>query len=172
MHWRNRLVSCAHRGHDEFQRTSEFLIEDWSQGNLAGNRHDIWLAGLSHVFDHPIFGIGLGNQNVMKNQLGMGETTHNLYLDTLLELGLTGLLTLSVVLVGVWRRIYTEWQFERDQDIEPILAGVLTILFIGLINAFQEPSFWGAQYSILFWFLMGIGCPKLGTGKFKGISHG
>jgi O-antigen ligase len=145
---------------EEFLRTFDFLLYQWREGNLAGNRSDIWRAGLAHVMDHPFIGIGLGNQQILKDSLGMDNTAHNLYLDTQLELGFLGLSALCCLLLAIVRRLYTRWRSESD-PLESILrSGTLAALLIGLINCFQEPSFWAPQYSIVFWFLMGLGCMK------------
>jgi O-antigen ligase len=133
------------------------LVRQWSEGNFAGNREDIWRGALDHIFDRPLLGLGLGNQTALMDALGMGNTTHNIYLDAVLEVGLVGAAALFVLLWNTGRRLYRARLAEGDVRRRPLRASLFVAFVIGLINAFQEPSFWGAQYAIVFWFIVGIG---------------
>ena len=145
--------------------TSEFLVEQWQGGELAGNRQAIWKAGLDHVLDRPILGLGLGNQQVAQAHLGMEATTHNLYLDTALELGATGLLALVALLVAIGLRLHLAWRTEAQPEARSLRMALLASYLIALVNAFEEPSFWGAQYAITLWFMLGLGCASLPTAQ-------
>lgn len=156
----------------EYMRTIEFLMDQWQQGNIAGNREDIWRAGMRHVFDSPILGIGLGNQQSMKQALEMSESTHNLYLDTFLELGVSGFIVLMGLFIGLMNNIYKGYFNATNADSKYLKLSVLSGMIIAMINAFQEPSFWAAQYGIVLWFLLGLGCLSMNQGKFYEVPFG
>jgi O-antigen ligase len=150
-------VTLPQDARDQFLTNVLVLVQSWESGNLAGNRAEIWSAGFSHVFDQPIFGIGLGNQVVLKDSLGMASTTHNLWLDTQLELGVLGLICISGFLIGIYFSLKHQFGVVISLKAKNIKRNIMVIYVIAMLNAFQEPSFWGAHYIIVFWFIIGLG---------------
>ena len=82
-------------------------------------RLGIWLAGLMHWSDHPILGFGPSNFEIAY-ELGLSELSlpdwaamesrripwaHNLYIETLVERGLLGLIALLLLLTVIFLRL-------------------------------------------------------------------
>jgi len=129
-----------------------------STGMTSDDRVARWVVGLEHVRKHPIAGIGLGNQWSMRQRLGMVGSTHNLYLETLIESGLIGFVPMMGFLAGFGLMIYRWWKFAGDHGERMLAAGAMGALAAGLVNSFEEPLFWSAQYACIFWMLMAMSC--------------
>jgi O-antigen ligase/Tfp pilus assembly protein PilF len=94
------------------------------QGRLS-----LWHAGLGIFLDHPLLGTGPGTFAVMhpayqRDVRYYARDAHNLYIQTLAEMGAVGLIALLLVLVSVglmWRR---SLQAAQGKDAFPLIAGV------------------------------------------------
>lgn len=115
------------------------------------------VVGLGHVREHPIVGIGLGNQWSMRQSLGMEGSTHNLYLETLIENGLIGFVPMMGFFAGVGLMTYRWWKFAGDHGERMLAAGAMGALAAGLVDGFAGLG-WGAQYACIFWMLMAMSC--------------
>jgi O-antigen ligase len=130
------------------------LLAQMREGNYGGDRTEQWAAALQGAWSSHLLGIGLGNQIPFYNRLGLTPSAHSLYLETLLETGLIGLLTLLLTLGGFAKILRRLWQTCTRQD--RLLVGALIASFVtALVNVAQETSFWAAQYSYVFWMMMG-----------------
>ncbi|HVF39138.1 MAG TPA: hypothetical protein VM939_04495, partial [Gemmatimonadaceae bacterium] len=72
-----------------------------------------------------------------------------------METGIVGLFTLLGILAGFAAKLWWLWKNCTERE-HPMAGALLTTFVIALINVAQEPSFWGPQYSCLFWMTMGI----------------
>lgn len=76
----------------------------------AGARFDVWSACFESIKTHPIFGIGIGSQeltNVVGNQSLSNLQAHNLYIQILTEAGFTGLIFFAAIIALMFYNIYT-----------------------------------------------------------------
>jgi O-antigen ligase len=110
-----------------------------------------------YFLQHPFLGIGIGNQWTARETMNMTGSTHNLYIETLLETGIVGFITLMGFLLGFLRNLYGLWKEAPVGYYGSLAAGLLTVLIVALINAFEEPSFWGVQFAYVFWMVMALG---------------
>lgn len=104
---------------------------------------------------HPVLGVGLGNQGYFLPGFGRGNI-HNIFLEVLVETGIAGFIFFAGFLT---RYLYTilKMQFKGEKLKEILLNNAFMISFLSAcINAFVEPSFWGVQYSYLFFTIMGV----------------
>ncbi len=131
------------------------LWSDARLGNYGGGRTELWLAAINGAWQSNLLGIGLGNQRAWYAGAGLTPSAHNLYLETLLETGLIGLIALLGILHGFGATIWRIWK-NRSRRERPLAGALLATFVIALVNAAQEPSFWGPQYSCLFWLMMGV----------------
>ncbi len=133
------------------------LFAQVKEGNYGGDRTDQWVAALKGAWSSHLLGIGLGNQIPFYTRLGLTPSAHSVYLETLLETGLLGLVALLGIFYGFGINLKRIWQACPKQD--RLLAGALMASFVtALVNVAQETSFWAAQYSYLFWMMMGVAC--------------
>jgi len=129
----------------------------WSEarlGNYGGGRTELWVAAVRGAWQSNFLGIGLGNEAIYYSQAGLTQSAHNLYLETLLQTGIVGFVLLMGVLFGFGATLWRLWKKSPAAD-RPLVGAVLATFVIALVNNAQEPSFWGPQYSCLFWMLMG-----------------
>lgn len=125
--------------------SSIFSLEEGS--NLG--RLQIWQDSFSLAKDHLLLGVGLGNYSF---SMGFAQdyrnamTSHNLYLDLLVELGIFGLLSWFVL---IFTSLVVSWR-QREQS--PVLAfGVIGSLVYFSIHAFFETAIFNPT---VFAFLM------------------
>jgi O-antigen ligase len=140
--------------------------DDFDAGNYGSNRSWLWRESYIHSLDHPILGIGLGNQRAEASQLDMYSSAHNIYLEALLETGLLGFIPLAafLFLVGrTWLRLARS----ANQDVKRIAVTGLLVYFVVLINATEEPSFWNPQYAYVIWMIFGLGFAVARTQRIR-----
>lgn len=89
------------------QRNESTAVRDPAErlGNLSGVRRDLWVVGLKAFRDHPLGGTGGGTYEFVWNRDARRDTpvrdAHSLYIETLAERGLPGLLLLVTALVAI-----------------------------------------------------------------------
>jgi O-antigen ligase len=114
--------------------SSIFSMEDGS--NLG--RLQIWQDSWNLAEDNFLLGVGLGNYSSVLNfaqNYRNAVTSHNLYLDLLVELGILGLLSWFVVIFFAWRAAW------RARSREPVVAlGVAGALVYFSVHSFFETA--------------------------------
>lgn len=128
---------------------------DASRGNYGGGRTELWVAAIKGAWQAHLFGIGLGNQAIWYARAGMTPSAHSLYLETLLETGIVGLVALLGILYAFGIILWRIWASCPVRD-HRMVGALLGTFVTSLINVSQEPSFWAPQYSCLFWMIMGV----------------
>lgn len=107
-------------------------------GNLSGQRKDLWESGLRAFKAHPLHGIGPGTFEFWWNQDphydGFVRDTHNLYVQTMAEDGIVGLILLAAfllsLLVGMALRVRGPDRADRA-----LVAGGLGLLGVYVVFA-------------------------------------
>jgi putative inorganic carbon (hco3(-)) transporter len=118
-----------------------------------------------HVFmDHPILGVGPGHfaafySNPYSNRIGLIQQTkgyrgHNLYLETLAETGLIGLLSLLAIVFVVMRALWREHELlaQRCPELDYMAIGFLLSLAAYAVSA----VFAHLSYQRYFWLLVAV----------------
>lgn len=131
------------------------LWSEAARGNLGGGRTELWVAALQGAWHSSFFGIGLGNQAIFYAQQQMTPSAHSVYLETLLETGIVGVIALFGFLYVFGRTLWRLWKECPPSD-RRFVGAMLATFVTALVNISQEPSFWGPQYSCLFWMMMGV----------------
>ena len=137
-----------------FAQRMNVLLADVQSGNLASNRASVWLPGLSHALDSPVIGIGIANQYEEMAKLGMDTSSHNLFLETILETGLAGLVLLTGMLTACLITVIRLSRTGTTEETRRIGLALLLGFLAGIINVCAEPSFWGAEYGYIFWSMV------------------
>lgn len=129
--------------------------------STVSERLHYWSIAKQMIFDHPIFGTGIGSYGIRYGRykpVGIGESkyVHNLFLQIWVEQGLLGLLSFLGILVVL---IFSTINRYRHLASNPELA--FSIAIFGGIIAFIIDGFFGYGYYIpelyyLFCFLLGI----------------
>jgi O-antigen ligase len=131
------------------------LWSEAARGNLGGGRTELWVAALKGAWDSRLFGIGLGNQAIFYARQQMTPSAHSVYLETLLETGIVGVIALFGFLYVFGKTLWSLWKECPPSD-RRFVGAMLATFVTAMVNISQEPSFWGPQYSCLFWMMMGV----------------
>ncbi len=143
---------------DEFGRRLSDTREAVASGDYAGNRRDVWIPAAQHVMDAPFFGIGYGNEEENPTALDMNSgSAHNLFLQVLLATGAVGLVPFTIFLVSCAAQWLWLLRFSAVREDRILAAAALFVLAAALINCFEEPSFWGLEYSRVLWLVLSMG---------------
>ena len=137
------------------------------QGN---GRSSLWIVGIRIFKEHPIAGVGLENYQVYAPRYvsGPGELTfvnfiaerphvvHNVYLQTMVEVGLVGLgLFLAIVISSLAAAMRAARRFESRGDGES--AAFARSVFVGLLAALVASFFISNGNGFQIWVLLAFG---------------
>jgi O-antigen ligase len=127
----------------------------------AGRIEGIWEPLMPEIFDHPIFGNGLGSimysKAVRSEQIDLVAHPHNAFLELYLNMGIVGLVLVLAFWGWTWWRLR---KLSKDARVHPRLqglfegaaAGLVSFLAAGFAGSSLEPS---AEQAFL-WLAMGI----------------
>ena len=97
--------------------------------------------------DYPLFGVGLGGGNFVAaaTQYGMKHPCHNIFFDSLCQLGLVGFMLFFVIVFRIFRKTYA--YSKEDNNILSLLG--FSLLLAGIMNGigetvYVEKLFWNA----------------------------
>jgi hypothetical protein len=122
-----------------------------------------WREGLEIITDHPLLGIGIGNQSELPRRLSArmnmppNSSVHNEYLQSLIETGLLGYPFLVAFVVLLYRRCRIGARIARRQD-DDETAWLFTACRVALLSTL----FYATQVDVLhfplkgWWLAMGI----------------
>ncbi|MGQ9631400.1 MAG: O-antigen ligase family protein [bacterium] len=115
----------------------------------------LWTDALRLFIGNPM-GVGFGNIGFYHNRAGIfSSTSHNLYLQTLAEVGVIGFIFLNYIFILIFREVHVILKSTDGRGrflLINCLAGYVAIMLDNL----YEPSFWGVQFATVFWILVGI----------------
>ena len=136
----------------------------------GNGRSSLWVVGGRIWKDHPITGVGLDNYRVFAPRYvsGPGELTfvnfiaerphvvHNVYLQTMVEVGLIGLgLFLAIIVGSLASAMRAARRFEARGDYES--AALSRAVFVGLIAALIASFFISNGSGFQIWVLLAFG---------------
>lgn len=132
---------------DHLYDTFELFFAQIGSDPESINRIQKLAAAWNVITSSPIFGIGVGNQNIL---VFNGGSTHNFIVETLLETGLVGTIPLVIALWKVYREGIACWNREVCGGLQ---IGTFALVFLGgsFVDNCIEPHFWGVQYAYVFW---------------------
>jgi O-antigen ligase len=142
----------------------------------AGRIEEIWLPLLPEVLRSPIYGSGLGSILWSETMRGAGTTmlgitqAHNAYLETVLDMGMAGLILVCAYFVHLWKGFRA---LGVDPSLSPTLrgffqgaaAGLASLLVAGIVGSRLTP---GAE-QVFLWLAIGMmyGQRARNTGDLK-----
>jgi O-antigen ligase len=113
---------------------------------------------------HPVLGVGPGHfaqfySQAYGNRLGLIEQLkkyrgHNLYLETLAETGVIGLVSLLAIFVAIMHGLWMERK--RLVLIHPELADTATAFFLCMVGYAISAAFAHLSYQRYFWLLLAL----------------
>lgn len=112
-------------------------------------RFDYWSAGLQAIRDHWLGGTGLGNRQevlrYLRNPLEGRSTMHNIYLQTMMDIGVFGWMVFLAFLASVqWSAVHAARAFKRlgAMDEYWMLAAAQIVLISVLLYGLQVDVFY------------------------------
>jgi O-antigen ligase len=130
----------------------------------AGRIDSIWLPLLPDVLRSPIYGSGLGSilwSDAMREGFGVTVAAvaqaHSAYLETVLDMGIAGLVLLCAYFVHVWKGFRA---LSVDPAVSPTqrgfyqgaAAGLACFMVTGITGGFLTP----ADYQVFLWLAIGM----------------
>lgn len=112
-----------------------------TEGSNLG-RLKIWTEALTQFEKAPLLGVGLGNYPLALDFNAIyrsAVTSHNLYLDILVEMGIFGLLAWLWFLGGILKKLLSKIKGETRQ-LSIIATGLLGAIIYFCIHSFFETS--------------------------------
>ncbi len=108
----------------EFRLTDEAFV----------HRRDLMIAALYMFWDHPLFGVGMGNfLSALPSYIELYKTplqpVHNIYILVLVEAGIVGF----ALVISFLRNIYSKLSVSRDYD-PLLLAAFWATFFLGMLD--------------------------------------
>ncbi len=112
-----------------------------------------WKLALDRFLAHPLLGVGLGQGKFQTDEL-QSLDPHNYMLSVASETGVPGLLAWTALLVVFF---HTAWAAARDHPARAAWAASLGVLLaVALFHSCYEPTFAGASYFFLFFWIAAI----------------
>jgi O-antigen ligase len=134
-------------------------VDQSVQGRLSEN-----LVGRSIFWDHPVWGVGIGNYNIYyqdyARKLGLEwrnqeRSSHNLYLELLAERGMVGMIVFGgIVFLTLRQLIRARAQFRRLKA--SAMAELTAAVGISLITYLVTAIFLHDAYPRFFWIVVGL----------------
>jgi O-antigen ligase len=123
-------------------------------------RLDLWKVAWREFVHNPILGIGPNCIYIYNQQYAVDtQHTHNFILNVLADLGLAGAIPFFGILMTLIRRSYKSC-LVMGSNVQSrwISIGLFAGLMATLAHGLVEPTFAGAQYSVIFWVCAALIC--------------
>jgi O-antigen ligase len=121
--------------------------QEVAAGELAegsSGRVDIWKGAIEVIRDHPIVGVGFGQLPSAMRETSLGEqrVAHNLYLETMAEMGIPGI---ALLLTLFWLGLRSARKLQKETGFAKTLGNAY---FYFLLSLLISNLFGGRLYSI------------------------
>jgi O-antigen ligase len=123
------------------------------------SRFSLWPQVLEHVKERPLTGYGFGRGMLRSSLLKEFNDTllwhaHNLFLDTVVQVGLPGLVLLLFLLGATARE---GWRMARSSDRFAAACGfALLCIVAGMVIRNMTDTLWVRQNALLYWAVLGL----------------
>lgn len=142
----------AHAKPSEIATMLDFSIPQNAGG--VGTRGQLWQAAITLFRSHPVVGVGAGNYELLLPSIGLqGVKTQaaSLWLQTLAEQGLVGLIALAIFAYVALRRTF------ELRAVSPLALAACIALASLLVHQFVDDLFFFPKVAGLVWLLLGAG---------------
>ncbi len=145
-------------------RASDLVKLDESYNNTASWRVAQWKGQMSNFYASPIIGEGFGSYWGLSGVRGdLGVSPHNLYIQTLVKLGIIGMLLYVIIIFKMFirfKRIITKYNFKNDSEMPILILGMVVLIAAHVFYIAYSFEY----YSLLF---IGLGVACLQDKKFS-----
>ena len=147
---------------DPRQIASTLLDINHPAGIAVLLRLDMWSRALAMITDRPFTGVGLDNFPLVQTNFYIGQHigpephAHNLFLQTLADLGVFGLLALLWLMLAFALTVVHAYKTTTSRDMQVLLlglaAGVLAFFVGGLLDVLAL----GDRPTLFLWVILGL----------------
>jgi O-antigen ligase len=149
------------------ERASEIIKIDESYKNNVSWRMVQWKTQMKKFYASPIVGEGFGGYWGASGLRGdLGVQPHNLYVQTLVKLGIVGMLFYTIIIVKIFLEFISllkNYKVKGDKDIP--------VLILGLVTLITSHVFYVA-YSFEYYGLLFIGLGVSALKNYKNSKNG
>ena len=131
---------------DQMQR----LVRELTRGNLYSGRQNIWPVLIEAIKAQPLFGYGAAASPGLF--LSTGLSSHNLYLQIALQVGLIGILFFMILIFSIWKCF---WKGRNNQLVRLSAAFMIGILVHQLFEVSLTQN--NLAIGLLQWMIIGQG---------------
>ena len=124
--------------------------------DISNGRSQLYKKAIDLFLQNPLFGIGWGNFRLYSTSILTNVTNvHNMYLQSLCEVGIVGTIVLFTAVSCIIREIYRCYSLHKNDSVVEIVTFpmfmTVYLLFIGLFdNAVYHDEFWLLESIIIF----------------------
>ncbi len=139
-----------------FTLKAGLFLENIERSSIA-SRFMIWRAAVNILYDHPLWGIGVGTfqeyylsyQKYFEPYLEWAvPQPHNILLATWLQVGLIGLVGFVIVIAAFFRQV---WKGRNEQSKKALYAALLGAIVAVLVHGLIDTPVWKNDLAVLFW---------------------
>ncbi len=120
--------------------------------------------GTEVIKNNLIFGIGPGQQleyyNEALNLENNNKLVNNFILQILIDYGLVGLIIFFILVIVLYKKIKKSLKNVNNEE-KLLIWGLIASIIVAFLNGLAEVTFFGLQYAIIFWFIIGAFNVKL-----------
>jgi hypothetical protein len=132
----------------------EVNVSQFDTSNQA--RFGTYRTGLTLIATHPLLGVGPGNYANAASS-GEGATSHNLYIDIAVEMGMVAAIVyIGILIISLFNHVYVarrsqEW-YVKALSVGWTASIVALVFYWGFTSYFFEP-----KLNMMLWLLLGVG---------------
>ncbi len=131
-----------------FDTINQEIIEKTGKGLFSG-REKLWIDSIELIKEKPFKGYGMGA--TLEDLNGGALSTHNVYLQLLLQGGIPLLLLFAALILWIWRKLYSI----KNTKIAQVGAGCLvSALVLGTFELYLLGQ--SISHGIIQWFIIGL----------------
>lgn len=134
-------------------------------------RPQIWMDAIGVFFKYPVTGIGFNQYSFWQSHTNIIKHTHNLFLDILVQSGIIGFVSVSIIFLGVINILMYAKKYLIDEYSKACWIAAVGALTITLTTGFFDVTFHSAQ-GIAFSTMVGLCASLIGKNEnamYKGI---
>jgi len=119
----------------------------------------LWPAVVEHIEERPLVGYGFGRGQLRQPLYAQFDNrllwhAHNLFLETMVQLGLTGLLLLLILLGSTVRE---GWRLARSSDALATACGIALLgVVAGMLIRNMTDMLWVRHNALVYWAVLGV----------------
>jgi O-antigen ligase len=125
---------------------AERINKTINEGDTAG-RDKLWLSSLNVFLDNPLTGVGrVAYKDEIGKYMGFSQSSHNVFIETLVRAGLFGFVCYMIFFLRVWRLAFITYK----------RTGTAVLLLMIFATTLEMSKSGGVINSIYLWFIISI----------------